>query len=263
MVFVLFLSCTKDDGKRIEALSEGYTEAELNAMEAALTAASLSHGFALIINTGLYVLERGTEDTGGEDTRVVWGEYMSLGESITLGQPRRLYWTGANPRHLDFIEVRRSSGSAGWALASQVAVGGRLAVVTEDRAFLYSQPRIVDVSRYILSRKTIVVYFPETESDGFVEIRGYDIDRQEYVQQANRYIRLAALSRNEADIQSAILLHTAMSVTAANQAERRGALLDSALLYYPDSVFYDEILEIVHPNISGVFNMEEDTADNE
>jgi len=246
---VLLFSCTKNEGASHNNIMD-IINTEIELLEAhALPAAAIKNiGFSLAVNAGLYVLERNTTDTGDENTRVVWGESMALGESILTGNTRRLYWAGQpNPRHLDFVEVRRSNGSEGWSLPYQIAEGGRLAVVIDERSFLYSLPTLVDVSRFIIGRRSIVVYYPDTEQDGFVEIRGWNLERLEYVPQANRFVRLSSLSRNDSDIQSAILLQTALSIEAANQAERKSALLESALMYYPDSVFFQEIFEILYP----------------
>jgi len=254
---VLLFSCTRNASAPQTENIIDITDTETESYETrpSISAAIINPGFSLAINAGLYILERNTTDTGDEDTRVVWGESMALGESILTGSARRLYWAGQpNPRHLDFIEVRRSNGSVGWSLPYQIAEGGRLAVVTEDRSFLYTLPTLVDVSRFIIGRRSVVVFYPETEHDGFVEIKGWNIERQEYVPQANRYVRLSSLSRNDSDIQSAILLQTALSIEAANQAERRSALLESALMYYPDSVFFYEIHDILYP--SGVMTIE-------
>ena len=241
---VLFFSCSRNEGAQN---AEAHTPIEQEYIPAAAGTTIENLGFALAVNTGLYVLERGTYDTGDDTTRVVWGESVALGESIFLGRPRRLFWAGqTNPRHLDFIEIRRANGTEGWALVSQVVEGGRLAVVVDERVSLHMQPRAVEVSNLILSRRSVVVFFPETEEGGFVQVRGWDFGRQQFVQANNCYVRLASLSRRDADIQSVILLHTAEAITAANQAERRRALLQGAL-DYSDSVFYHEILQIAYP----------------
>jgi hypothetical protein len=240
---VLYFSCKRNEetAPRIEA-STG------NEPTPVVVSSIINPGFALVVNTGLYILDG--DDTGDETTGVRWGAAMSLGEPLLIGEPRQLTFTG-NGNVLNFIEVRRDNRTEGWALASQVAAGGRLAVVIEERTFLHAQPRTVEISSFILSRRSVVIYYPETESNGFVEVRGWDVGRQAFVQQNNNFVRLSSLSRRDSDIQSAILLHTALSITAANQADRREALLEAALLYQ-DSVFHAEIFEILHPNTVGV-----------
>jgi len=92
-----------------------------------------------------------------------------------------------------------------------------------------------------------LVYFPSTLSGGFVEVKGIDCESNNAIPEG-RYMRLNSFSTDNSNIQSSILLQTAQTMTNANQTVAREALLRSAIEDYPNSVFYNEIREIVYPN---------------
>jgi hypothetical protein len=204
-------------------------------------------GHVLRVNAGFYSFET---DTGTETDRTRWIASLSLGESIMTGETRRGTFAG-DGRVYEFIRIRRDNGNEGYTFANQVALGGRLAVVIDERANLFRAPRAVDVSSTVLSRRTVVVSFPDTENNGFIQISGYDPESQFYVRQDNNHIRILSISGRDADIQSSILLQTALA-TRENEAVRRAALLESALIDYPGSVFNQEINLLVNPNTVSV-----------
>jgi len=245
-ISILFIvSCQRNTASKPSQEDDySYTESGV------VTSGISTPGYTLRVSSGFYTILG--EDNGEETTRTRWASGISLGESLMTGEIRRMTFdTGSVVQ--DWIAIRRDNGSTGWAIVSQVAAGGRLGVITEDRAFLHTQPRTVDVSRFTLSRRSVIVFYPESENNGFVEVRGWDIERQQYVQPNNNFVRLSAISRRDADIQSAILLITALSLPEAEKA-RRDNLLESALLDYSDSIFYNEILAIANPNTSGVID---------
>jgi hypothetical protein len=203
------------------------------------------------VNTGLYKIDG--EDNGEASTKTKWDAGMILGESVITGKTRRMTF---NNREYDFIEVRRDNKSEGYALYYQIAVGGRFAAVVEEKANLFSAPKTVNVTNTVISRKTVLVYFPETESGGFVEVKGVDCESNNPIPEG-RYMRLSSLSRSESDIQSSILLQTALAMTGTNQTVAKEALLKSALQDYSDSVFYHEIRAIVNPDES-LFESDDD-----
>jgi hypothetical protein len=207
-------------------------------------------GFCLRLNAGFY--SKIENDTGSDTDKIKWLAYMSLGDSVLAGNTRRITFE-ADGRIYDFIEIRRDNGDEGYALARDIAVGGRLAVVTDEKANLFRSPKAVDVSGVTLPRKNIVAYFPETEKSGFVQIKGYNTGAQDFIRENNNYIRPTSISRKDSDIQSAILLQTALSLsdTAQNRI-RKEAMLEDAIMLYSDSVFYSEIYEAAHPSASGV-----------
>jgi len=241
VIVVFFVSCGGNGGEaqapRLAAEVEPGPEAVVSV---------LSVGYALRINTSLMVLDG--EDTGDETTRVRWGEAMNLGERILVGETRRLTNAGDNIVYY-FTAVRRDNGSEGWAWTAQVTAGGNLAVVVVENANLYRGPRAIEVSGTILSRRTVVAYDPASESDGFIQVRGFDVGRGANIAAAVNHVRRTSLSTRHADVQSAILLQTALAVPAG-QAVRRDALLDAALTHYPDSVFFPEVFEVVHPGVA-------------
>ncbi|MCL2230793.1 MAG: hypothetical protein FWC01_06820 [Treponema sp.] len=213
-------------------------------------------GFAITTSAALYRISG--DDAGTPATKTVWAAALALGESIQVGESRRMTFQGNN-REQDWIAIRRTDGTEGWATALSVVPAGRLAVVIEDRTFLHTQPGSINVSRHTLSRQSVVVFYPETESGGFVSVRGYDVVRKVFVTEDNSFVRRNSLSIREADVQSAILLQTALTLTTELQKPRRDALLESALLDYPDSVFSSEIFEVANPNTSGVIIHDFDT----
>ena len=238
---ILFYSCKKNEGSDLDP-DRIIFSAEV---EQESLAGGMQVGYILRVNGSFYVIR---DDTGEETNRTTWTASMALGERVYTGEIRRATFP-TDGRVYDFIEVRRENGSDGFAFATHVAVGGRLAVVVDDRAQLHRSPKSIDVSGVILSRRTVVVYYPETEDGGFVEVRAYDSVRQAYVTSANAYVRSSSLSTRDSDIQSSILLQTALPLSNEGQEKvRKDALLESALYSYPDSVFNAEIQELVNPS---------------
>ncbi|MDR0321767.1 MAG: hypothetical protein LBI28_09710 [Treponema sp.] len=244
---VLFVIACKKDGKT-QTAGDAFAGSET-----VVSSSIVNPGYALVINTGFYVLDG--EDDGEKTTKTKWAASLSLGERLVTGNIREMTFRG-DGKVYSFLEVRRDNGNEGYTLTTQVAVGGRLAVVVDEKTYLYRTASLVDATGTVLSRKTVVVYYPETQKEGFVEVKGYDTVRKAYVSTNISFIRLNTLSTSNSDIQSAILLQTALSldVTQSAQQERKAVLLDSALTTFSDSVFYMDILEEANPNTSGVID---------
>jgi len=237
VAIVLFFSC-----KKTEASTTPQTGAIEETKPITETSAK-KQGYALRVNTGMYAIDG--EDKGDSSTKTKWIASLSLGENLMTGKTRRMTF---NNKEYDFIEVRRDDKNEGFSIVSQIAVGGVLAVVVDEKANLFKSPKTVDVTNTIVARKTVLVYFPDTETSGFVEVKGVDCESSNAIPDG-RYMRLNALSRNDSNIQSSILLQTAQTMTNANQTVAREALLRSALEDYPNSVFYDEINSIANPDV--------------
>ena len=251
--FFLILSVTSFSLMIFSCQKSGETQAPSSAVsggtaEPALSA--LNYGHILRVNSSFYTLE---SDTGTETDRTRWTAAMALGERVTLGDVRQATFAG-DGKVYDFVKVRRDDGSEGLAWPTHVAENGSLAVVVDERANLYRTPKAIDVTGMILSRKTVVVWFPETESEGYVEIRAYDPQAQT---NRSNYIRLTSISRRDSDIQSSILMQTAEPLKDEGAEKiRKDALLETALLDYPDSVFSADIQTLVNPNTAVVIRTE-------
>jgi hypothetical protein len=196
-------------------------------------------GFVHPLRVGmwLYTID---DETGAETDVTKAIEAIPLGEKLQLiaVEPRRA--TNVYDKAVyDYLRVRRDTGREGLIFANQSTAGSVLAVVSDERANLYRSPKNVDVTDYILPRKIVLGVFPETERDGFVQIEAYDPVNQTY--RRNLFIRTAAVSYDDADVQSSILLQTAESLDPDKEKNRREALLDSALYDYPGSIFADDI----------------------
>ena len=207
-----------------------------------------SHGYALRTPTSFMVLEN---DTDAETDKTKWAEHLTLGEKVQIIKKRRATWDG---KTYDFVAVRRDTGREGLVFSSQFAEGGALAVVVKPAANLFKAPKTVEVTSFILPFKTLAVYFPETERDGFVEIKAYDPVNK--IPRRN-YIRMDSLSAAEADIQASILLQTAQEIkNEGGDRIRRIALLEAALRDFPDSVFAADIQALLDPGSGGEIKTE-------
>jgi len=205
------------------------------------------HGYALKLNTGIYVLKG--DDTGDEAATVAWSSSLTLGDTLTIvGKPRKMTFVNSNNKKegvYNFIEVRLEDKSKGFALANQVAEAGDLAVITEENTILFKSASMSKATNTVIARKTVVVYYPETAKSGFVEAKGIDCENGNPIPD-KYFLRLASLSMKDADIQSSILLQIAKPMAADKVA--REVLLKSALQDYPNSVFSSEIRELLPNN---------------
>jgi len=239
-VFVLFFSCNKNKENQ-RSNPAGFEDYKSSAADAGESNAG-KQGYALRVNTGFYIIN--DEDKGDSTTAVKWDSGLTLGDSVTLGKPRKLTY---DKKEWDFVEVRLTNKKQGFAIANQISVGGRLAVVIEEKANLFSEPTVAKATNTVVARKTVLVYFPETESGGFVEIKGFDYETKYLI---SGFMRLASFSRNDSDIQSSILLQTAEAMTSDKQTVAKTAILKAAVQDYPDSIFNNEIRKLVSPNDS-------------
>ncbi|GHV53472.1 hypothetical protein AGMMS49579_12290 [Spirochaetia bacterium] len=232
VIFLLFsfAACSKNESKSpAPGITPEITE-------------SLSYGYTLRPQW-LYTL---AEDTGAEKDTTKALEALSLGEQLTIldgGSPRKATNSYDNKPY-DYTRVRRDTGKEGLVFANQIAAGGELAVVIDEKANLYRTPKNVDVTDNILPFKTILVIFPETMKDNFIEFSAYDPEKTAY--RKDVFIRTGAYSTRDDDVQASILLQTALALDAKEQV-RREALLKAALEDYPDSAFTAEIRGILYP----------------
>jgi hypothetical protein len=202
------------------------------------------------VNAAFYTIEN---DTGNETDKTKWAASMALGEKVVIGQARRATFAG-DGKVYNFMEIRRDSGGDGLAFASQIAESGSLAVVTDEKAVLYKSAKTIDATSIVLPRKTVAVCFPDTQSGGFVEIKAYDPEAQ--VTRQN-FIRTSSISRDEADIQSSILLQTALPLKNEGAEKiRRDVLLESALMDYPSSAFRADIEALMGLNTKAIIKTE-------
>jgi hypothetical protein len=242
IVGLFFFSCKKD-GRHIDPAASGESAEGaffISEQDAGFNGAN--YGYVLRVNASFYTLET---DTGEESDKTKWAASMALGDEVTVGKIRKLTF-GGDGKIYDFAEVRRDDGKDGFAWAAHIGAGGNLAVVIDEKANLYSSPKAVDVTGTILPRKTVVVFYPDTERDGMVEMRAYDSAAQ---RNRNNFIRLTSISEKTSDIQSSILLQTAEPLkNEGNDKIRRDALLGSAMTDYPDSVFRSDIMALAVPN---------------
>ena len=219
----------------------------------------VNHGFATVINAGFYVLRDG--DNGSETTTVRWKDSLLLGERLTVGEARRLTFVNNNNQSnvYSFIEASRSNGDSGFALVSQTAVGGVLAVVIDEAAQIFSSAQNIGATGNMLTRGSVIVSYPEAETGRFVRVKGKDFGRDVAIN--DQYVQQFTLSTRESDLESATLRLTSNSLPASQEA-RKLALLDVAITNYPDSVFFTEIHALRYPQQAApVFYLSDDYDD--
>ncbi|MDR0451922.1 MAG: SH3 domain-containing protein [Treponema sp.] len=205
------------------------------------TPAAAAAGYAMRVGMWLYTAD---PDTGAQTDLAKAAQAIPLGERLELVAPEPRQATNAYDNKVyDYYVVRRDTGTTGMVFANQITRGSVLAAVSDEKANLYRSPRNIDVTDYILPRKTVLGAFPETEKDGFVQIEAYDPVSQTY--RRNLFIKTASISYRDQDVQSLILLQTAEALDADKEQNRREALLNSALDDYPDSNFADEVRALI------------------
>ena len=119
-------------------------------------------------------------------------------------------------------------------------------MVTNEGAMIYRTPKNVDVTNSVLPPKTVLAILSETERDGFVEFIAYHPEeRRNY---SSSFIKTQSVSTKKSDVESSILLQIALSLDPDSEKRRRDALLETAVLECPDSIFYEEIQNILNPN---------------
>ena len=91
--------------------------------------------------------------------------------------------------------------------------------------------------------------YPETEKDGFIEFKAYDpVQKTTF---SSSFIKSpAGYSVSKSDINSSVLLQTAQALDSVKDKVRIEALLETAVLDYPNSVFASEIQDLIYPNKS-------------
>jgi hypothetical protein len=228
---LVLLSCSKSGSSDA---SQG-ASLTVSSGQAETVEAVVSQGVALRVNASFCVAEM---DDAGAVTGVRWNDTLVLGERVAvLGDPARYVYIGDKVEY-DFTPVRREDGREGFLFSSQLAPAGSLAVVTDERAVLYKGPRNTDALNVILPEKTVLITFPETEREGFVQFHAYDAVGQRYYR--DNFIKTQSLSFGNGDVQSMILVHTA-NVLGPNELIRREALLEAAYNDYPESIYAAEI----------------------
>jgi hypothetical protein len=245
IIALLSFSCKKDQASSSGSPASG-TSIDNDAQGMGTSSKFGNIGYALRVSTSFYTLET---DTGEESDKTKWTAGIPLGEKVSVGKNRRLTF-GGDEKVYDFVEVRRDDGKEGFSFATQIAADGNLAVVVDEKANLYDSPKDSGVTGNIISRKTVVVFFPKTETGGFVEFKAYDpiADRNR-----QSFIQLSSLSRKDSDIQSSILLQLAQPLkNEGTEKNRKDALLKTAMERYPDSAFSAEIERLANPNAAAV-----------
>jgi hypothetical protein len=240
IIALLSFSCKKDGAPPASSAAGVYNDNDASGMGTSSSFGTI--GYALRVSTSFYTLET---DTGEESDKTKWAAGIPLGERVSVGKTRRLTFAG-DGKVYDFVEVRRDDGKEGFSFATQIAVDGNLAVVVDEKANLYSSAKDSGVTGEIISRKTVVVFFPKTETAGFVEFKAYDPVAERTRQS---FIQLSSLSRKDSDIQSSILLQLALPLkNEGSEKNRKEALLETAMTRYPDSAFSAEIQALANPN---------------
>jgi hypothetical protein len=229
---VVLVSCGNSDSP---AVPRNVPQTVSFAPAEAVVESALSQGIALRVNSSFCVAEKNADEV---ITGVRWNDTVVLGEKVSvLGDSAKYIYAGDKTEY-EFTPVRRDDGREGFVFTYQLAPAGDLAVVIYERVVLYKGPRNLDALNTLLPAKTVIVTYPETERDGFVQFQAYDAKAGRYFR--DNFIKIQSLSFKNDDVQSVILLHTAEALNQ-NEAIRRGALLEAAYHDYPGSVFAAEI----------------------
>lgn len=183
---------------------------------------------ALRIDTGFYDIT---------DGKAKWKSSFPLGEKLAF--LNEVVKAKYDTTEYEFAKVNYDGDKTGYVLATQIATNGELAVVTGTAANVYKSAKNVDVTGTILPRMSVIVIFPSTAKDNFMSFTSYDPVNKAYHKE--KFLKTSEFSTSEADVQSAILLHTAV---ASKDETKKKALIQTAASEYSTSAFGAEILAL-------------------
>lgn len=167
-------------------------------METAVAEAPTETGFGYTTRAGmrLYVIE---SDTGMETDVTKAVELLSLSERAGLvSEKTRGAVNSYDNQIYEYYHVRCDTGTEGLVFANQLTVNTVLAVVVDEKANLYRGFRNVDVTDYILSRKTVLGVFEDAKKDSFIKIEACDPEQKTC--RRNLFIKTSAISYRDEDI---------------------------------------------------------------
>jgi hypothetical protein len=222
---------------------------------------SSNYAYALRVDTDFFTM---TEDTGAKTDVIKWKGVIPLGEKVFLLGPLRE--ATYNGKVYECYKINWDGGEKPerYVWANRFAVGGALAVVVADEANVYKTAQNLTAQNFVLPHKLVVVYFPETEKDTFVKFTAYDAAVQIT---RTGFVKTSAISKSAEDVQSSILLQTALNLSA-KESIRKEALLNAAINDFPQSAFFSEIEEALNPppekrevqTSSGIFTVNDDNV---
>ncbi len=171
------------------------------------------------------------------DETLKYKESIQLGEKLQLLEQATRAVDPYRKQEMDFIKVRRESGSEGWVRAEFVVANSVLGVVTSEEAIVYSQPKNTAATAKSVPALSIIAIAKETAGQPYLKATLYD---QALYLQSGVFFRNEGISTRADDVQSAILLILAQT---KKDGKLKKTLLESAQKDYPDSAFKARIEE--------------------
>lgn len=185
-------------------------------------------GFMIRSGMGLYAIADGTAKWASEP--------LLLGEKLALtGQASKATLDG---KERDFIEVKRDSGKAGWAWPEYLVSNALLAVVGNDDAIVYTEPKNTAATARSIPKMSVLVVHAETNGQPYLKVTSYNPGA--FLKGV--YVRSEGISTKPDDVQSVILLQLA---AAAKDPKQKQALLTSAAKDYPGSAFITQVEDAI------------------
>ncbi len=190
--------------------------------------ADSSSGFMVRSGQGLYDIV---------DGNAKWTTALLLGEKLALtGQAAKGKLSDGKDR--DFVQVKRDSGTVGWARAEYVVSNALLAVVTADGAVVYKEPKNTAATGTTVPQMTVLAIQADSAGQAYIRVTWFD--PVSLMLWKDVYVRNEGISTRLDDVESVILLQ--LAAASANETQKR-ALLDSAAKDYPGSSFILKIEE--------------------
>ncbi len=196
--------------------------------EASANAANAKSGFVIIAGLGLADIAEG---------KAKFVDSLTLGEKVALtGLAGK--GTGSDGKERDFVQVKRDSGSTGWARTEYVVPNCFLGVVTADESIVYSEPKNTAATARSILKTTVLAVHAESAGQPLLKVTAYDPAANLFHKDV--YLRGEDVSSKPDDVQGAILLQLAGATKNPKQKE---AFLKSAARDHPGSLFIAQIEE--------------------
>lgn len=187
-------------------------------------------------DAGSFIMLQGLSLWTRDGDTVKYAKAATLGDRVTvLGKPLMLKSDGKDK---EFTQVAAPDGKDYLVRSPYVVDAAYLAVVSDPKCVLYSEPKVINATKTVVPRLTLVAVVAEDPAgSGFVKISYADSGS---IMVTERWIKAETLVRQPADVDVAIALAVVGKLTDKD-ADLKINILEGAVSSYSSSVLAGDL----------------------